>query len=194
MPSSRFSTVTPEHPLSETAPSEAPLPGEPEQEVFINLLRSYDCLWSEQGRFIQRFGITPQQYNVLNVLALRDEGQGVACQEIAENLLNRVPDITRLLDRLEQAGLILRERCCTDRRVVRTHLSPVGRDKVNEVRPPLLAALKLRFAHMTEQEVGELNRLLSKLREPGCPFARAAFSCPEVNADPTLPPLSRTPI
>ncbi len=179
MPSPRFSKVTVEHPLLETGLAESRLPGEPEQEVFINLLRSYDCLWSEQGRFIQHFGITPQQYNVLNVLTLRDEGHGVACQEIAENLLNRVPDITRLLDRLEQAGLISRERCCTDRRVVRTHLTDVGRAKVNEVRTPLLAALKLRFGHMSEQEVSELNRLLHKLRDPGCPAARAAFASPE---------------
>jgi DNA-binding MarR family transcriptional regulator len=195
MASPRFSKVTVEHSLLETAlpgaaelPLEAKLSGEPEQEVFINLLRSYDCLWSEQGRFIQRFGITPQQYNVLNVLALRDEGHGVACQEIAENLLNRVPDITRLLDRLEQAGLILRERCCSDRRVVRTHLTDVGRAKVDEVRTPLLAALKLRFAHMSEQEVSELNRLLHKLREPGCPNARAAFDKVIESAPPASSP------
>jgi DNA-binding MarR family transcriptional regulator len=173
MHSPKFSNVNAE----QTSPSKDASPGESEQQVFVNLLRSYDCLWSEQGKFIQRFGLTPQQYNVLNVLAMRDEGHGVACQEIAENLLNRVPDTTRLLDRLEQAGFIMRERCCTDRRVVRTHLTEAGRAKVNEVRTPLLAALKLRFAHMSEQEVSELNRLLNKLREPGCPFARAAFAC-----------------
>ncbi len=150
--------MQPEHP--------SPEPGESEQQVFVNLLRSSECLWSEQGKFMQRFGITPQQYNVLGVLARRDAGHGVTCQEIAEHLLNRVPDTTRLLDRLEQAGLILRERCCTDRRVVRTHLTQVGRAKVLEVRTPLLAALKTRFAHMSEHELGELDRLLTKLREP----------------------------
>lgn len=176
--------VPAEHPsLTPSVPERTvrPEPGEPEQAVFINLLRSYDCLWSEQGKFIQSFGITPQQYNVLNVLAMRDEGHGVACQEIAENLLNRVPDITRLLDRLEQAGFISRERCCTDRRVVRTHLTEVGRAKVQEIRTPLLAALKLRFAHMSEAEVLELNRLLSKLREPSCPYAKGAFAAPELS-------------
>jgi DNA-binding MarR family transcriptional regulator len=147
----------------------------PEQEVFINLLRSYDCLWSEQGKFLSRFGMTPQQYNVLNVLAMHDGGHGIACQEIAENLLNRVPDITRLLDRLEQAGLIGRERCCSDRRVVRTHLTDAGRAKVQEIRAPLLVALKARFGHMTVDEVRELNRLLNKVREPGCAFAKGAF-------------------
>ena len=147
----------------------------PEQEVFGNLTRAYDCLWSEKTKFFQSFDITPQQYNVLNVLASRDEGSGVACQAIGEHLLNRVPDITRLLDRLEQAGLIWRERCATDRRVVRTHLTDAGRGKVQEVRGPLQKALQTRFAHMSSEEVHELNRLLTKLREPHCPNARSAF-------------------
>jgi DNA-binding MarR family transcriptional regulator len=147
----------------------------PEQELFGNLVRAYDCLWSEQGKFFQSFDLTPQQYNVLKVLASCDEGSGIACQAIGEQLLNRVPDITRLLDRLEQAGLIWRERCASDRRVVRTHLTDAGRSKVREVQEPLHLALKSRFAHMTADEVCELNRLLMKLREPHCPNARAAF-------------------
>lgn len=147
-----------------------------EQEAFISLVRGYECLWSEQNKFFQRFDITPQQFNVLKILASRsDEGNGVACQAIGEQLLNRVPDITRLLDRLEQAGLIWRERCCADRRVVRTHLSDVGRAKVQEIGQPLREALKARFGHMTPDEVRELGRLLNKMREPMCPKARDAF-------------------
>lgn len=166
-----------------TSPRTEPVPTEqvndgvctPEQEVFGNLIRAYDCLWSEKVKFFQSFDITPQQYNVLNVLACCDQGSGVACQAIGEHLLNRVPDITRLLDRLEQAGLIWRERCASDRRVVRTHLTEAGRAKTQEVREPLLRALKTRFAHMSADELRELNRLLTKLREPHCPNARAAF-------------------
>lgn len=160
MSSPRLPSAVPEHPMTEAF-------CQPEQEVFANLLRSYDCLWSEQGKFFQGFGVTPQQFNVLAVLASRNEGVGVACQAIGEQLLNRVPDITRLLDRLEQAGLIWRERCCTDRRVVRTHLTDAGRAKVMEIRGPLQETLRARFAHMSADELAELNRLLVKVREPG---------------------------
>jgi DNA-binding MarR family transcriptional regulator len=146
-----------------------------EHDVLGNLVRAYDCLWSEMTKFFQSFDITPQQYNVLKVLAAQDGRVGVACQAIGEQLLNRVPDITRLLDRLEQAGLIWRERCASDRRVVRTHLTDAGRSKVAEVRDPLQRALERRFAHMTGDEVRDLNRLLTKVREPHCPNARAAF-------------------
>ena len=153
-----------------------------EREVFASLVRSYECLWSEHGKFFQRFDITPQQFNVLNVLAAPDQqGHGIACQAIGEKLLNRVPDITRLLDRLEQAALIWRERCCADRRVVRTHLTDQGRAKVREVRGPLLETIKRRFAHMTRDEVRELGRLLAKLRDPGCPNA-VSSSCSETAA------------
>lgn len=178
MTTPNFHNVIAEHPSTEAY-------CQPEQEVFVNLLRSYDCLWSEQGKFFGRFGLTPQQFNVLNVLASRDEGAGVACQAIAEKLLNRVPDITRLLDRLEQGGFIWRERCCSDRRVVRTHLTETGRAKVNEVRGPLQEALRTRFAHMSADEVRELNRLLTKLRDPACPIARAAFDAPELAVEAT---------
>jgi DNA-binding MarR family transcriptional regulator len=177
MTSLRTGTVPPEHVIdaaTEAAASEA-ASCTVEQEVFGNLMRAYDCLWSEKTKFFQSFDITPQQYNVLNVLASRDEGSGVACQAIGEHLLNRVPDITRLLDRLEQAGLIWRERCASDRRVVRTHLTEAGRGKVQDVRGPLQQALQTRFAHMSAEEVLELNRLLTKLREPHCPNARSAF-------------------
>lgn len=147
------------------------------EELLANLVKSYDCLWSELSRFFQRFELTPQQYNVLKALA--SCGGGVACQAIAEQLLNRVPDITRLLDRLEQAGLIRRERCCTDRRVVRTYLTEAGRAKVDAVRPPLAQALKARFGHMTEQEITQLTTLLTKLRAPSCGAARALTDAPE---------------
>jgi DNA-binding MarR family transcriptional regulator len=158
------------------APTRDPLT-DPNQEVLASLLRGYDSIWSELSRFFQRFELTPQQYNVLK--ALSSCGGGVACQAIAEQLLNRVPDITRLLDRLEQAGLIRRERCCADRRVVRTYLTDAGRARVEAVREPLAAALKARFGHMSAEELQQLSVLLTKLREPGCGAAQALIREPE---------------
>lgn len=160
MASHKFQTVS-----SEQGPGDCPFA---EHQAFQNLVRTYECMWGEHTKFFQKFGVTAQQYNVLKVLHAMAEGEGVACQAIAERLLNRVPDITRLLDRLEQAELIRRERCCSDRRVVRTFLTKEGRAKVDAIHGPLTETLENRFAHMSEGEVRELNRLLLKLREPGC--------------------------
>jgi MarR family 2-MHQ and catechol resistance regulon transcriptional repressor len=166
MTASSLPNVVNEHPTLDTSCDSG-------QEVLSNLLRAYDCLWSELSKFFQRFDLTPQQYNVLKALA--SCGGGVACQAIAEQLLNRVPDITRLLDRLEQAGLIRRERCHDDRRVVRTYLTDAGRSKVESIRAPLAEALRARFGHMSPDELRMLSRLLVSIREPGCATARGAF-------------------
>ena len=161
MASHKFQNVS-----SDKGPDDCPFA---QNEAFQNLVRTYECVWGEHTKFFQRFGVTAQQYNVLRVLYAMGKDEGVACQAIAERLLNRVPDITRLLDRLEQAELIRRERCCTDRRVVRTFLTDLGRDKVAAIHTPLKQALSARFSHLSDREVSELNRLLLKLREPGCP-------------------------
>lgn len=139
-------------------------------ELLFQLVRAYDCITSEQSKLCQQFDITPQQFNVLKVLAASDtEGSGVACQAIGEQLLNRVPDITRLLDRLEQAGLIVRVRCCTDRRVVRTQLTDAGRAKVSSMHKPLEQAIAARFALLSDDELSTLSTLLEKLRgSAGC--------------------------
>jgi DNA-binding MarR family transcriptional regulator len=177
MTASRLPNMVSEHPTMSTSCDSS-------QDVLANLLRGYDCLWSELGKFFQRFDLTPQQYNVLK--ALSSCGGGVACQAIAEQLLNRVPDITRLLDRLDQAGLIRRERCCTDRRVVRTYLTDAGQAKVGEIQGPLRETMKARFGHMSGEELELLNRLLVKLREPGNTEAPgpAARENGELSSDP----------
>ena len=139
---------------------------EPSQGAFLHMLRTHDLFWSEHLKFFQDFDVTAQQYNVLRILYVMDNGQGISCQTIGRFLMNRVPDITRLLDRLEQAGLIERKRCRNDRRVVLAFLTSLGHDKVEEVHPPLLACLRERFKHMTTEEVLELSRRLTKARAP----------------------------
>jgi DNA-binding MarR family transcriptional regulator len=139
------------------------------QELLFELVRAYECITAEHSRLCQQFDITPQQFNVLRVLAAHDtDGTGIACQAIGEQLLNRVPDITRLLDRLEQAGLIVRVRCCSDRRVVRTQLTDAGRLKVAAVQVPFQNAIASRFGRLDEAELHTVLHLLGKLRGGSC--------------------------
>src|SRR4051795_2894678 len=84
----------------------------PEQEVFLNLLRTSDALMAEVTEFLKPHGISPTQYNVLRILRGAGAGccgggrpdpgaRGLACREIGERMITRDPDMTRLLDRLE---------------------------------------------------------------------------------------------
>src|SRR5438445_5936761 len=80
-----------------------------EQEVFLNLWRTYDRLRTLEDDLFAQFDLTPQQYNVLRLLKAEHPGS-LPTLALAERLVSRAPDITRMLDKLEQHGLIVRDR------------------------------------------------------------------------------------
>src|SRR5262245_47109360 len=88
-----------------------------EQEVFLNLWRTYDRLRALEEELFGRYDLTPQQYNALRLLAAEQPGK-VRTLDLAARLVSRAPDITRLLDKLEQRGLIERGRPPDNRREV----------------------------------------------------------------------------
>src|SRR4051794_26076185 len=87
-----------------------------EQEAALNVLRTNDQLQIRFARLFRDFGLTPAQYNILRIL--RGEAKPLPILEIASRTVTVVPGITGLIDRLEQAGFVRRERCETDRRVI----------------------------------------------------------------------------
>jgi DNA-binding MarR family transcriptional regulator len=137
---------------------------EPPVETFLALLRAHEGLSTEAAKFFQQYGITMQQYNVLRVLYVRSGENGLRCSDISERLINREPDMTRLLDRLERAELISRSRCTEDRRVVWIRLTERGYDLVESLHEPLLGFYRRRFTHLTPEELSTLRRLLDKAR------------------------------
>lgn len=137
----------------------------PEQEVALNLLRTTDFLSREGHALFGRHGISEQQYNVLRILrGHRDTG--LSCQKIVAQMVTQMPDITRLVDRLEASGFVRRERTEQDRRLVIVHITAVGMDLLAQMDEPLLDMHRGQMRHMTKAELAELNRLLEKLRQP----------------------------
>ena len=135
----------------------------PRREVFKALVRATDRQVAETNALCQEFGITSSQYNVLRILYVNDPGIGLSCSRIGERLISRVPDITRLLDRLENAELIERCRCEGDRRIVRTRLSDKGHELVERIDGPLLALHDKLTDDLSETEVTTLTALLKRL-------------------------------
>src|SRR6476661_884936 len=120
-----------------------------EQEVFLNIQKTADCLMAEVTEFLKPHGISPTQYNVLRIL--RGEGagccagghadpsaKGLACREIGQRMITRDPDMTRLLDRLEDRGLIARARDSADRRVVTSRITEQGLKLLAALDEPVL--------------------------------------------------------
>lgn len=137
-----------------------------EIDVYVSLVRAQEMLYGADARFLSDWGLTPQQYNVLRILYFAETGDaGLPCSVIGERLFSRVPDVTRLLDRLEQADWITRHRIKEDRRVVIAKLSTAGRDIVEQVDMPLKEHHIRSFAQLSRQELETLNGLLIKLLE-----------------------------
>src|SRR5579863_4537453 len=92
--------------------------GCPEEAAFLDLLRTTDMLSRGLVWVLKAEDLSSTQYNVLRILrgSLRDSPAGIPCGEIANRMITRDPDVTRLLDRLEKRGLISRCRETEDRR------------------------------------------------------------------------------
>lgn len=135
----------------------------PLQEAILNILRTSDQYDIRLARLFREYELTPSQYNVLRIL--RGEGKPLPCLEIADRLVHAVPAITGLLDRLEKGGLITRQRCTEDRRVVHVDLTPAARTLLARLDRPLEATHRRLIGHLNHQELKLLSNLLEKARE-----------------------------
>jgi DNA-binding MarR family transcriptional regulator len=118
-------------PVMATAPtSPGPRFDSLQQEVYLGLWRTYDRLRALEDELFATYELTAQQYNVLRLLkAARPES--VPTLALADRLVSRAPDITRMIDRLEERGLVARERQAEDRRVVRLRITDADLKKLS---------------------------------------------------------------
>lgn len=140
-----------------------------EEDAALNLVRTARLLADVDEAFFRRHDLTPTQYNVLRIL--RGAGDaGLGRNEIRERLLSRMPDVTRLLDKMEEAGLVRRERSRSDRRCVPTVLTEKGKALVDALDEPVDALHAAQFGHLTTGQlhtlIETLTLLRSKLAEP----------------------------
>jgi DNA-binding MarR family transcriptional regulator len=141
-----------------------------EQEACLNLLRTHDHVEAEFARLFQQHNLSAPQYNVLRILrGARDEQgaeEGLPCLEIAARMITRMPDITRLVDRLEAARppLVERSRTAEDRRKVLVKITRAGLDLLARLDGPVLDLHARLLGHLSRAELAELNRLLVKAR------------------------------
>src|SRR5271155_2674375 len=110
----------------------------PEEAAFLELLRTTDMLSRRLITVLKTEAVSPNQYNVLRIL--RGAPEGLPCGEIANRMITRDPDITRLLDRLEKRRLISRCRETTDRRLVTARITPGGLKLLARLDQPVQAA------------------------------------------------------
>ena len=135
-----------------------------EEEALLSLQRTADQLQWRSSELFKPYGISSTQYNALRILRGAKE-QGRSCSEIAERMINRDPDITRLIDRLERRGLVQRAREDKDRRVVIARITPAGLELLKGLDRPVEALTRKILGHLGNQRLKTLIKLLEMARE-----------------------------
>ncbi|HXG58637.1 MAG TPA: MarR family transcriptional regulator [Thermoanaerobaculia bacterium] len=136
------------------------------QEVIVSLLRTTDRLMLPVGELLREADLSVSQYNVLRILR-GARGEGLPCGEIAGRMVQRDPDVTRLLDRLEARGLVVRRRGESDRRVVIAAITKEGLALLERLDRPVEKRLHDVLGHLSKKELESLLGLLDRVRDRG---------------------------
>lgn len=106
----------------------------PRYAALLELLRAADTVWNASRRFLERWELSPSQFNVLNLLRLHPTG--LSQSDLSRQLITHRSNVTGLVDRLEKRGLVERQEVAADRRAYRVVLTAAGARRLREILPP----------------------------------------------------------
>ena len=135
-----------------------------QQEAYLSVVRTSTALTDAMEELVKSHGISATQYNVLRILRGSD-AEGLCRNALRDRMLTRMPDMTRLLDRMEEAGLVVRVREGEDRRMVMTRITAKGRGLLDDLDAPVIALHKKQMAGLTDAQLRLLSDLLTLVRE-----------------------------
>ena len=134
------------------------------EELWLNISRTAAVVSHEVERRLRPHGLSPTQYNVLRILRGAGEA-GLVQYEVGERLVAQVPDVPRILARMEKAGWVARVRGKTDRRVVRATLTDQGLKLVDQLDNTIRTVEDGLFAAMSESQIRSACDLLELARQ-----------------------------
>jgi DNA-binding MarR family transcriptional regulator len=133
--------------------------------AYFNLLKTSTWLEDRIKKALKAFGLTHAQLNALYIM-FENDPRPVSASELKKKILVNNPDVTRLLDRLVKKGFVKRETCSENRRKIDISLTDSGKSLFLEAHHSAKQAVGNFFEkQITEDEAGELRRILHKLRE-----------------------------
>jgi DNA-binding MarR family transcriptional regulator len=136
-----------------------------EQEILLGLQMAAARVMEPWARFLKTTaGLTANQYNVLRILR-GSHPEKLACSGIAERMIDRDPDVTRLIDRLEKRGLVERVRSDRDRRVVEVGITAKGLTVLRGLDVHVQRLPKVLLGHLGTERLRQLGKLLDAVIE-----------------------------
>lgn len=134
-----------------------------EVEAALSIARTAAVFEHQAAQALKPYHLTLSQYNVLRIL--RGAGaEGLCRNEVGSRLITQVPDVTRLLDRMEDAGLISRQRGSEDRRYVTTRSTRKGLDLVGKLDQPIKELHQAQLGHVSKKTLRALIDALAEVR------------------------------
>jgi DNA-binding MarR family transcriptional regulator len=134
----------------------------PMQEAIVNVVVAANYVRERNDRILGEYGLTSPQYNVLRILRGVYPDGHPRC-EIAARMLDRAPDVTRIIDRLEEKDLVERERSGSDRRHSITRITRDGLRVLEKLDAPIRQAVVDLKDRLSARDCRELSRILEKL-------------------------------
>lgn len=133
------------------------------EEAHLSIIRTADILARAGAALLKGYGLTSTQYNVLRIL--RGAGaEGLPSGEVAERMITREPDITRLLDRMEAKGWVHRRKDPVDRRVMRAWITLAGQELTDQLDAPVAELQRRTIGTLGEAQLAQLSDLLGSVR------------------------------
>lgn len=135
----------------------------PLQKAVLNVLYTSNWLRDQQAEVFAGESITAAQFNILRILK-GSHPKKLSPGEIKEVMLDKQPDVTRLVDKLVALGYVKRENSSEDRRRMEVWLTPAGLRKLVSLNEKVMVAAAQLQGRLTEKESETLSTLLDKLR------------------------------
>lgn len=134
-------------------------------KAFVNLIFTGNWIGMKQKRYFRKYGISPQQYNVLRILR-GQAGEPITILTIQERMLDRMSNASRLVDKLYLKGLVDRTENKMDRRQVDIIISNDGTELLKKIDKEM-KLFQSELMNLTEEESQQLSNLLDKMRSTG---------------------------
>jgi DNA-binding MarR family transcriptional regulator len=133
------------------------------QKLMINQLFTGKWITNIISQNLKQFGLTSQQYNVLRILRGQKDNV-ISVNAISDRMIDKMSNVSRLIDKLDAKELVVRKVNLDDRRQVDISITQQGMDLISAVEQNEPKMMKKHFQHLTEKEAQQLNQLLDKFR------------------------------
>ncbi len=135
---------------------------DPFEKLMVNIIYTSNWLNYQHVQILKNFGVSPQQYNILRILRGQHPNPATV-NLLKERMLDKMSNVSRLIEKLRQKGLVQREICPADRRAVDIKITEKGLDALQQMDQEL-QSLSKKLRNLETDEIEILNNLLDKLR------------------------------